>query len=193
VSSNQTWWYLTRGSGLVAWALLTASMAFGLTLSTRLFGRGVAPAWLLDVHRFLGGLALALVGVHLAALVGDTYVHFTLGDLLVPMSSDWKPAAVAWGVVAFWLLVAVEITSLVMARLPRRFWRAVHEASFACFLATALHGSLAGSDAAGRLWQWGATAAITTVMFLTLVRILATRRAARTPVRRAPIEGVRSA
>jgi DMSO/TMAO reductase YedYZ heme-binding membrane subunit len=170
--------------------LLTASVAFGLTLSTRLFGRGVAPAWLLDVHRFLGGLAVAFVGVHLAALVGDTYVHFTIGDLFIPMASSWKPAAVTWGVIAFWLLVAIEVTSLVMARLPRRFWRSVHYTSFACFLATALHGSLAGSDAADRLWQWGATAAITTVMFLTLVRILVTRRAARAPVRKVPIEGV---
>lgn len=147
--SAQVWWYAARAGGIVAWALLTASTAWGLALSSRAFGRRPRPAWLLDLHRYLGGLAVVFVGVHLASLVADTYVHFGLADLLLPFASSWHPVAVAWGVVAMWLLLAVELTSLARRSLPRRVWRRVHYASFPLFLLTTVHGVTAGTDATG--------------------------------------------
>ena len=41
-------------------------------------------------------------------------------ELFVPLASAWKPGAVAWGVVALYLLLAIEITSLLQRRIPRR-------------------------------------------------------------------------
>jgi predicted ferric reductase len=173
------WWYVARSSGLIAWAILTAAMAFGLTLSTRLFGRGVAPAWLLDLHRHFGGLAVAFTGLHMVALFADTYVVFGPRELFVPMASTWKPGAVAWGIVAMWVLVVVEVTSLLMRRIPRRIWRAIHLSSIGAFAMTAAHGLMAGTDARRAMVQVGALAAVMTVMFLTLVRMLAERGARR--------------
>ena len=118
--NEQVWWYLTRASGIVAWLMLTASVIWGIVLSTKAFPEHRRPAWLLDLHRWLGGLAVSFTAIHLGALVADSYVHFGLADLTVPFSSQWKPGAVALGVVAMWLLVAVEATSLAMKRLPRR-------------------------------------------------------------------------
>ena len=66
----------------------------------------VTPAWVLDLHRFLGGLATVFVCVHVAAVVFDSYVAFGLADVLVPLASSWHPVAVAWGVVALYLLLA---------------------------------------------------------------------------------------
>ena len=57
----------------------------------------------------LGGLAVMFTAIHLAALVADSYVHFGLADLTVPFASSWQPGAVALGVVAMWLLLAVEV------------------------------------------------------------------------------------
>jgi len=34
-------------------------------------------------------------------------VHFGPAQLLIPLASAWRPGAVAWGIVAFYLLVAV--------------------------------------------------------------------------------------
>lgn len=82
------WWYVAGPSGLVAWALATLAVVWGLALSTRLLGKRPAPAWLLDLHRFLGGLTTVFVAVHIGALVADNYAHFGLGDLLVPMASS---------------------------------------------------------------------------------------------------------
>jgi hypothetical protein len=62
--SSQVFWFTARASGIVAWGLAAASVVWGLALSTRLLGRRPRPAWLLDLHRYLGGLALAFTGVH---------------------------------------------------------------------------------------------------------------------------------
>ena len=67
---------------------------------------------MLDVHRFLGGLAAVFVGVHVIGLLLDSFVAFGPTDVLVPLASSWHPVAVAWGIVAMYLLVAVELTSL---------------------------------------------------------------------------------
>jgi len=58
---------------------------------------GVRPAWILDLHRFLGGLATIFVGVHVLAILADSYTNFGLSDVLLPLASKWHPVAVAWG------------------------------------------------------------------------------------------------
>ena len=45
-------------------------------------------------------------------------------------AASWKPVEVAWGVIAFWLLLAVQASSMVMKRLPRRLWKWIHLGSY---------------------------------------------------------------
>src|SRR3954453_10882605 len=108
---SHTWWYVARAGGIVAWALSALAVIGGLQLSTRLVRRA-PPAWMLDVHRFLGALAVAFLGVHVLGLAADRFIGFGPIDFLVPFASTYKPAAVALGVIAMYLLVAVEATSL---------------------------------------------------------------------------------
>ena len=117
--TTQLSWHVARATGVVAWALLTAAVVWGLLLSTRLARGRPTPVWLLDMHRFIGGAAVSFTLLHLGGLVADTYVHFGLADLLVPYASSWRPGAVALGVVSLYLLMAVELTSLLMRRIPR--------------------------------------------------------------------------
>jgi predicted ferric reductase len=166
------WWYLARASGLVAYGLLAASTAWGLAVSTRLLGRWPAPGWTLDLHRFLGGMALTFIGIHLAGLALDNYIQFDLPDLLVPFAASWRPAAVAAGVVALYLLLAVELTSLARRHLPYWLWRRVHLGSFPLLLAATAHLLAAGSDRAA-LAVVALLGAITGAMtFLLLFRLL---------------------
>ena len=132
-------WYVARTSGMLAWCLMSAAVIWGLLLSTRLMNRRPSPKWLLDLHRFLGGLAVTFTVIHVAGLVGDNYLHFGRADVLVPFASQWRPTAVALGVVSLWLLAAVEVTSLLMRYLPRRRWHQVHLASYAVFWSATLH------------------------------------------------------
>ena len=179
----QTWWYLARASGLVAWGLLSASVVWGLLLSTRLTKGRPTAAWILDLHRFLGGSAVIFTALHLAGLVADSYIHFGIADLLVPFASSWHPAAVALGIVALYLLAAVEITSLLMRRLPRRVWHGIHLTSYAVFWLATFHLLLAGTDAANPIIRSAVGLVTAGVVYLSLVRVLTGRRGAK-PARR---------
>ncbi|MBW8826486.1 MAG: ferric reductase-like transmembrane domain-containing protein [Acidobacteria bacterium] len=166
------WWYAARACGLVGWALLTAAVVWGIALSTRLLGRRPTPAWLLDLHRFLGGLAVIFVGLHIGALVADSYVHFGLRELLVPFASSWRPVPVALGIVAFYLLVAVETTSLVRRKLPAKWWRRVHMTSFPVWVLSSAHLLLAGTDVRSPELIGSFVVGLTVMSFVTAVRVL---------------------
>jgi hypothetical protein len=171
------WWYVARASGLVAWALCTLAVLWGLALSTALLGKRPGRGWLLDLHRFLGGLAALFVAVHLGGLVADGYIHFGPAELLVPLASAWKPVAVAWGIVAFYLLLAVELTSLARRRLPARVWRWVHMSSLPLWVISTVHLLTAGTDARHPPLQWAVLLCAGAVLFATLVRVLSPRPA----------------
>lgn len=143
----QAWWFVARASGLVAYALLACTVVGGLLLSTHLLGRRPAPDWVLDWHRFVGGLALVFTLVHLTALLIDDYIEFSVLDLLVPGIAPWRPGALAWGVLGLYLLVAVEVTSLLRDRLPRTLWRRIHYLSMPLLLLATIHTLTSGSDA----------------------------------------------
>jgi methionine sulfoxide reductase heme-binding subunit len=153
--TNQLWWYVARAGGIVAWILLAASVVLGLFLSTRLRPLNAPPVWTTDLHRFLGGLATIFVGVHVAAIILDSYTSFGVADVLVPFASSWHPLWVAWGIVSMYLLLAVELTSLARARLPRKLWHAVHLLSLPLFAFSTVHFAGAGTDAGNPLAVFG--------------------------------------
>jgi predicted ferric reductase len=169
--TSQVFWHVARASGLVAWALAAGAVLWGLALSTHALGRRPRPAWLFDLHRFLGGLALVFTGVHVLAVVADSYVHFTLVDVLVPLAASWHPLAVAWGVVGLYLLLAVELTSLARTHLPRALWRRVHYAGFGLFVVTTVHGLSAGTDRRSPAFLLAVVVACGLVALLTAVRL----------------------
>ncbi|MCJ7438156.1 MAG: ferric reductase-like transmembrane domain-containing protein [Acidimicrobiia bacterium] len=140
-------WLVARSSGVVAWALIVASAAWGLLLATRVLGRKASPAWLLSLHRFLGALAVVFTVVHVVAIVADEYLDFGLTDVLVPFASSWEPFAVALGIVGMYLLAAVQITSLLRTHMSQTAWRRVHLLSYALFATTTVHALMAGTDA----------------------------------------------
>ena len=57
MKSDPTFWLLARSSGLVAYALLAASVVLGLVVKSRPLGSSVSPAAVVDVHRFLEQLS----------------------------------------------------------------------------------------------------------------------------------------
>ena len=169
--SPQFWWYVVRASGVVAWLMLTASVLWGIVLSTKAFPEHRRPAWLLDLHRWLGGLTVGFVAIHLLALVADSYTTFTLADLAIPYASDWKPGAVALGVIAAWTLIIVEATSLAMKRLPRKVWRGIHLGSYVTFWLATGHAAFAGTDRSQVLYQATAVVSITVVAWALIYRL----------------------
>ena len=170
--SPHLWWYVARAGGLVAWVLAGLSITLGLLLSGRLAVRP-RPAWQQDLHRYLGALAVGLLGLHLLGLVLDPVVEFGPASLALPMASAWRPGAVTWGVGAAYALLLVELSSLAMRRIPRRLWRGIHVLSFVVWIAGSVHAVTAGTDGtAVRIIAAGGSAVIVN---LTLLRVVGRR------------------
>jgi DMSO/TMAO reductase YedYZ heme-binding membrane subunit len=168
------WWYLARGAGMTSWALAAVTLICGLLLSTRFFTKWPRPAWTLDIHRTLGGLTVAFVGVHMVGLFADGYVHFGPAQLFIPLASTWRPGAVAWGIVALYLLIAVEVTSLLRRHMRASWWRRLHVASVAVFPLGTIHALTAGTDA-GPLFGKVVVGVTALVVFLWALRLIAPR------------------
>jgi predicted ferric reductase len=154
MTNQQFWWHLARASGIVTWGLLTASALWGVLLSTRLLKPYDRPAWLLDLHKWLGTLTLLGTGLHMGAIVGDSYVHFGTADVFVPFASDWKTIGVAWGIIGFYMLVAVQVSSWLMKKIPKPLWRSIHYLSYGLFVTISLHSSIGQMRAFEPLPGW---------------------------------------
>ena len=165
-------WYVSRSAGLTCWVLCGVSIVWGLGLSTKLVRRRGLPAWLLDLHSFLGTLALVFVGVHIAGLVGDNYTHWGWREVLVPFASKWKPGPTAWGIVAFYLLIAIQVTSWMRKHLSKRVWHTIHLSSYGLFVAGTVHGIQAGTDWSNLLVKVGAGVVTFMVVWWTVIRLL---------------------
>ena len=173
---SQFWWWVARSSGMVAAVLIALTLVWGLLLTTKAIPRKGMPAWLTDMHRTLGGLAVAFIGVHLVALFLDSYAHFAWTELFVPFQSAYRAGAVAWGIGAFWLLLIVEGTSLLQRRMPRKVWRGLHFLSYPVAVMVAFHAMTAGTDA-GNPWFRVVTFGLLAVLAaLTAHRVVSGRR-----------------
>jgi DMSO/TMAO reductase YedYZ heme-binding membrane subunit len=172
---STVWWYLSRSTGLVAAVLIVAAFIWGVLLSTQLVKPVKKPAWLLDLHRWLATLAAVFVGLHLIGLYADSYVEFSVRDILVPFASDWKPAAVAWGVIGLYLLAIIQLSSwkAIRSRLPRRVWHGIHLASFPLLWVVIMHSGSAGTDVSNRFYLISVFVLGMISLFVILYRILA--------------------
>ncbi len=139
------WWYATRAAGLMTWLTATAAVVVGLALSLK-FVRSRTGPWLLDLHRFLGGISAVFLIAHVGTLFADSYVDLEPRDLFIPGESAWETEAMAWGIVAAYVLIAVEVTSLLRSQLRRRIWWFIHGLSFVTVGAGGYHAWIVGSD-----------------------------------------------
>jgi predicted ferric reductase len=174
--NEKIWWYLSRSSGIVALALLVASVVWGVLLATRALRPFDRPAWLLDLHRWLGGMALAMTGLHMLGLVLDGYVSFGAADLLVPGAASYRPFAVALGVLSMYVMIAVQVSGYLRRQLSARVWRAIHVSSYGVVWGAAIHAGLAGTDTVNRAYQVLALVLTLAVVAAGVVRIVAPGR-----------------
>ena len=139
-------WYTARAAGIVAYLLLTGVVLVGLTLSGQVRLRRWPKFAVTDVHRFGGLLVGAFVSIHVATIAIDSYTPFSFTQLLVPLTSHYRPIWTSLGIVGAELLVALAITNTLRRRIPYRWWRRIHVLNFAVWGAATLHAIGAGTD-----------------------------------------------
>lgn len=175
MTDPQIWWYITRASAILAWVLLTLSVLWGVLLSTRVARRIDNPSWLQDLHSYLAGTGLVLVGFHMVSLLFDEYINMGFADLLIPMYTSFEPMPVALGIVAAYLMAAIYVSSLIKDKLPRAVWRFIHVSAYLTVFAVAFHAGLVGTDV-GQFWYTILSGTLIGLTALSLiVRVIAGR------------------
>ena len=156
---SRAMFFLTRSTGIVAMALMVASLLWGFLFSSRATGKRLRPNWWLDLHNWLGGIALAFTGVHIAASLLDSDSGIGPLQVLVPGTATdaW---AITWGVVAAYLAVAVVFTTWPRRWKNRRWWRVVHLLSVLGTALALLHSYQSGTDATRLAFQVGMVSAV---------------------------------
>lgn len=140
------YWYLTRASGAVALVLLTATVALGV-IDVRRVSSPAWPRFVVDaVHRNVALLAMAFLVLHILTAVLDSFASIPLIDAIVPFVGSYRPFWLGLGAVAFDLLLAVIVTSVLRGRIGVAGWRAVHWLTYASWPVALLHGVGTGSD-----------------------------------------------
>jgi predicted ferric reductase len=140
-------WYLSRASALVAFALLWLATALGLLITNKLARLWPGGPLAFDLHQYASGLGLLVGLAHAAPLLGDHYIGYTPVRLLIPFGGGtYRPLWVGLGQVAAYLLVGLWASSRLRLRIGQRWWRRIHFLSFLAFLLALLHGLLSGTD-----------------------------------------------
>lgn len=168
---NDFWWYLSRATGIVGTALAIAALLMGFFFSARNTGKRRKANWWLDLHNYLGGLSLAVIGVHIVAAYLDTNSGIGVLQVFVPGTASGAEWAIGWGVAATYLFVLTVFTSWPKRHFSRPVWRALHLTSVLGVVFAVLHALQAGSDATEVLFQAGLILAVAVGVYALGVRL----------------------
>jgi sulfoxide reductase heme-binding subunit YedZ len=145
-SDVSPFWYATRAFGVVALVLLTATVILGIAGTARFATPGLPRVVTAGLHRNLSLLVIALVAMHVLTTMADGYAPIGLASAVVPFNSAYRGLWLGLGTIAFDILLAVALTSLLRDRLPFRTWRGVHWLAYACWPVALWHGLGTGTD-----------------------------------------------
>ncbi len=139
-------WYTTRATGFVALILFTLVASLGTFVANRIGGTYIGRFELNELHRSVSIIAIMFLVIHITTTVIDSFVSTGWTSALVPMTSAYKRLPVTLGTVAFDLILAVWISSLLKARIANGTWRFIHWFSWLALATAVVHGILVGTD-----------------------------------------------
>jgi len=169
-------WMTSRAAGVAALVLSSLAVCVGLLIGGHLV-RGHRPE-LRVAHEALSLATLATLAVHGLTLLGDGYLHPSLGDIAIPFLSGYKTLWTSMGIVAFWALLALGLSYYARNRIGVQRWRKLHRFAALAWILGIAHSLGQGTDA-GQTW-FLAMLAIVVVPAVGLL-LLRHRRPAATP------------
>ena len=145
--NNQLLWYTTRGAGAVSLVLLSAVVVLGILSVLRVQTTGWPRFLTVGLHRNLALMTLFFLALHIVTAVVDPFTHLGWLTAVVPFSSYYRTFWLGLGTIAFELLLAIVLTSLVRGFIGHVAWRLVHWLTYAAWPVAVLHGFGTGTDA----------------------------------------------
>ena len=145
--SETPWaWYISRVSGLVAFALLYISIFLALTIRLPFLRKIFAPAYALNAHCWIALQATIFVFLHGFVLIFDKFLNFSLKGVFVPFASAYEPLLVALGTIGFYLMILLVITSYGRKYLSYKMWRTIHFFNIGLYFIVVIHALYLGTD-----------------------------------------------
>jgi sulfoxide reductase heme-binding subunit YedZ len=172
-TGSSSYWYLTRSTGAVALLLLSLALVLGV-VDVQRWSTPRWPRFVVDsLHRNAALLALVFLVLHILTSVLDSFAPIGLIDAVIPFVGSYRPFWLGLGAVAFDLIVAVILTSLLRARMGYARWRAIHWLTYASWPIALLHGFGTGSDANKTWLQVLSAICLVMVLGAALARVIA--------------------
>jgi methionine sulfoxide reductase heme-binding subunit len=140
-------WYTTRGAGAVSLLLLSAVVVLGILSVLRVQSTGWPRFLTVGLHRNLALMTLLFLALHIVTAVVDPFTHLGWLTAVVPFSSYYRTFWLGLGTIAFELLLAIVLTSLIRGFIGQVAWRLVHWLTYASWPFAVLHGVGTGTDA----------------------------------------------
>jgi methionine sulfoxide reductase heme-binding subunit len=139
-------WYTSRATGVVSLVLMSLVMIIGLLVNRQGRLPGLPAFAVLGLHRYLSLLSVSFIAVHIATAVLDSFVNINVAAAVIPFVSAYEPLWLGLGAVAFDLMIAIILTSLLRAHIGRRTWRAVHWLAYGSWPVAVVHSIYSSKD-----------------------------------------------
>ena len=141
--SQHIWWLMSRASGIVALALITASVALGLAMANK-FIRGRNAAGL---HEHLSLAGLVAICIHGVTLLGDPWLHPGVSGIAVPFTMGYRTVFTGLGIIGGYLAAALGLSFYIRRKIGPKIWRKLHRFTVVAYVLSLVHAIGAGTDA----------------------------------------------
>ncbi len=180
-------WDVARAGGFTAFGLLTLAVAIGLALTLHI----QSPRWPRiinsELHNFITLLALIFTGVHVLAVWIDPFTHFGWNEVFVPLASHYRPLWMASGIIAFYIGIAIGISTWLRPHIGYKLWRRLHVLTLVLYALVVIHGIATGSDTRT---EWGAAIYAISVLLIGTLLIIRLMKPATAQNRAHPVLAV---
>lgn len=145
-------WYVARGSGIVAFTLLTFSVVLGIAMNRRWY----SPSWprmVVDaMHRWFTITFFTFTAIHVTTILLDPFAHVSVMNALIPFSGGYRPFWLSLGVIAIELGLAIGASVWIRRWIGYRAWHIMHGLAYPIYALSLLHGLGTGTDT-GTPWM----------------------------------------
>ena len=192
IPTSKYFWLIARATGIAAFIFLSLGVLYGMGMSTRSAYKIMRPPLAMEIHQTINVISIIAVVLHFTSLFFDNYFHLQINEAFIPfiikrpfvseLGFDFT-YAIGLGIIAFYLILLLVVTSLIRKKISIKLWRKIHYTSLLTYWIFVLHGITSGSDSK-ELWMqliYGVSVTLVTVMFLyriyTMIKNKATKDA----------------
>ena len=175
------WWLVSRASGVIALVVVSLSVLIGLAMAAKLVNKPGRKRTLVRLHEHLALIALAAIGVHGLALLGDGWLKPGVRGITVPFALGYRPAFTGIGIIGGYLAALLGPSFYLRRRIGARRWRKLHRATVLIWVLSAVHAIGSGSDAKSLWLRCIVFAPVVPIAYLLSLRLLGRRAPSAAP------------